>query len=97
MSLPSATPCTDLGDAAMRSSMPSASHGRDDDGEGASERPSEHQRVLAVFEHEDDTHATFFQQSEIDGMESCDYSLEDECDKDMHDASISWQLQMMTC
>jgi hypothetical protein len=50
-----------------------------------------------VFEHEDDTHATFFQQSEIDGMESYDYSLEDECDKDMHDASSPWQLQMMTC
>ena len=33
----SATPCTDLGDAAMHSSMPSASHGRDDDGEGASD------------------------------------------------------------
>ena len=74
------------GDAAMGSSQTSGTHARADD-EGAGERPSKHQRVLAVFEHEDDTHATFFEESEIDGMEAYDYGLEYERDEDedMHE------------
>ena len=75
------------GDVSTSGSRPTATHGRDESGEGASEPPSKHQRVLAVFEHEDETHPTFFQEDEIDGLESYDYSLEDESDEDMHEFS----------
>eukprot|EP00435_Cladocopium_sp_Y103_P027496 s2759_g6.t1 len=59
------------------------SHERDD-GDGAGDRPSKHQRVFAVFENEDDLHATIFEESEIDGLETYDYSLADEHDEDMN-------------
>ena len=55
--------------------------------EGAGERPSKHQRLLAVFEHEDDTHASFFEESEIIGRGVYDYSLECERDEKMHETS----------
>lgn len=75
------------GDVSTSGPRPTATHGRDESGEGASEPPSKHQRILAVFEHEDETHPTFFQDDEIDGLESYDYSLEDEGDEDMHEFS----------
>eukprot|EP00435_Cladocopium_sp_Y103_P018198 s2767_g4.t1 len=73
-----------LHDAAMPTTTSGASHGRDADDDGGGERPSRRQRVVAVFEREDDLHATFFEESEIEGLETYDYSLADEHDKDMN-------------
>ena len=47
-------------DVSTSGSRPTAAHRRDESGEGAFEPPSKHQRILVVFEHEDETHPTFF-------------------------------------
>ena len=42
-------------------------HERDDE---IGDRPSKQARIFAVMEHEDDTHATYFEADEIEGLET---------------------------
>ena len=55
-------------------------HQRDDGNEGGGDRPSKHQRILRVCEHEDDNHFTFFENGELDELERYDYGFDDEDD-----------------
>lgn len=52
---------------------------RDDDGhDGDGDRPFKHQRILRVFDYEDDNHFTFFEDTEIQELERYDYGSDDE-------------------
>ena len=53
-----------------------------------SERPSKHPRISAVFEHEDAEHPTSaLESSEVDELESNDFSLDEEMDTKSDDVS----------
>eukprot|EP00435_Cladocopium_sp_Y103_P050009 s88_g15.t1 len=94
-SSPSATLSSGHADAAMPTSTAGISHGHDANDDGG-DRPSKHQHISAVFggEHEDDLHATFFEESEIEGLETCDYGLDNEPDEDVN---ISFDDSAVSC
>ena len=83
----SANPSSGHADNAMPTTTTSGtSHGRDADDDGGN-RPAKHPRIFAVHEHEDDLHATYFEQSEVDGLEVYDFSLDYERDEDTNSFS----------
>jgi len=67
-------------DAAMPNVAPRATHARDDE---TVERPAKHPRILAIMEHEDDSHATHFENDEVESLEAYEYTL---CGDDTGDA-----------
>ena len=78
---PSTNPSSGHADAAMPTTTLGVGHGRDADDDGEN-RPTKHPRIFAVHEHEDDLHTTYFEESEVDGLEVYDFSLDYERDED---------------
>ena len=77
--VPATSSASGSGDAAMPSVAPRAAHARDDE---TVERPAKHPRILALMEHEDDSHATYFENDEVESLEAYEYTL---CDDDPGD------------
>ena len=78
---PSVNPFSGYADAAMPMTTLGVGHERDADDDGGN-RPAKHRRIFAVHEHEDDLYATYFEESEVDGLEVYDFSLDYERDED---------------
>eukprot|EP00435_Cladocopium_sp_Y103_P007348 s890_g2.t1 len=74
--------------AALHSGLESHVPLRDDE-TGDGDRPSKHQRILRVCEHEDDNHFTFFEDAEVDDLERYDYGLKDEDEADDFSFDVS--------
>eukprot|EP00435_Cladocopium_sp_Y103_P045787 s718_g13.t1 len=65
-------------------------HPREESGDV--DRPSKHQRILAVFEHEDEPNETWFDGPELDELESYDYDLDERDFSTSNDADLLEQL-----
>ena len=79
-----------LGDAPSGAETSAVVHPRD--GGDESERPSKHQRILAVFEHEDQPNETQFDSEDLDELESYDFDLDETDDSSHTDAELLEQL-----
>ena len=76
VSLPASTnPSSGHADAAMPTTTLGVGHERDAHDDGGN-RPAKHPRIFAVHEHEDDPRTTYFEESEVDGLEVYDFSLD---------------------
>ena len=73
------------------SAMPSAAVHLRDVGDDV-DRPAKHQRVLAVFEHEDESNETQFESEELDELECYEFDLDEHDDTLSSDADLVNQL-----
>eukprot|EP00435_Cladocopium_sp_Y103_P038717 s1683_g10.t1 len=48
-------------------------------------RPPKYPRIMAVFEHEDETYVLHFEDAEVDNLEMYEYEYADECEQGMTD------------
>eukprot|EP00435_Cladocopium_sp_Y103_P011965 s4209_g3.t1 len=70
-----------LGVAAPAIGSTSGVHGREPTDEAAeASRPVKYPRIMAVFEHEDDTHALHFEDAEVDNLEMYEYDCDEKDD-----------------
>ena len=56
------------------------------------DRPAKHQRILAVFEHEDESNETQFESEELDELECYEFDLDENDDTLSSDADLVKQL-----
>ena len=78
-SLPSTTTAVDT---SVASGSTSGVHGREPTDEATeASRPMKYPRIMAVFEHEDDTHALHFEDAEVDNLEMYEYECDEKDDE----------------
>ena len=78
------------GDAPVSAAPSAVVHPRDV--EEDVDRPAKHQRILAVFEHEDESNETQFESEELDELECYEFDLDEHDDTLSSDADLVKQL-----